>query len=73
MIKISIMQGRLSKPSNGKIQSFPKESWKQEFFNAKLANLRGIEWIFEEDEWEKNPIASDEGIKEIVEAVKEFG
>ena len=34
-LSIGIMQGRLSKPLNGKIQSFPKNSWKDEFYLAK--------------------------------------
>ena len=33
--RLGIMQGRLSKPLNGKIQSFPKDTWKKEFYDAK--------------------------------------
>ena len=33
--KIGIIQGRLSKPVNGKIQSFPNNTWKSEFYLAK--------------------------------------
>ena len=73
MKEIGIMQGRLSLPSNGKIQSFPKETWKEEFSKAKKAGLSHIEWIFEADEWEKNPLASDSGIEEINETIKATG
>ena len=57
------MQGRLSKPHNGKIQSFPVSSWKQEFEKATKCGFEVIEWIF--DEYEPNPILSSEGISEI--------
>ena len=73
MKKISIMQGRLSKPVNGKIQSFPKNTWKQEFEKANQAGLKGIEWIFEADDWEKNPISNDDGIYEIIDHQKKTG
>ncbi len=32
MIKFGIMQGGLSKSINGKTQSFPKDTWREEFF-----------------------------------------
>ena len=33
--KIGIMQGRLSKSVDGKIQTFPKDHWKDEFYLGK--------------------------------------
>lgn len=57
------MQGRLSKPRDSKIQSFPVSSWKQEFKKATKCGFEVIEWIF--DEYEPNPILSSEGISEI--------
>lgn len=67
------MQGRLSPPTDGKFQSFPKYSWREEFDKALKSGLKSIEWIFEADQWENNPIASDTGRKEINEAVKSTG
>ena len=61
--KIGIMQGRLSKPHDSKIQSFPVSSWKQEFEKATKCGFEVIEWIF--DEYKPNPILSSEGISEI--------
>jgi L-ribulose-5-phosphate 3-epimerase len=72
-IQIGIMQGRLSKPTDGKFQSFPKYTWKEEFFSAREAGLSNIEWIFEADEWQKNPISTDVGIKQIREVMSETG
>lgn len=69
--KIGIMQGRLSPPTDGKFQSFPKYSWKDEFYTASEIGLNSIEWIFEADNWEKNPLSNSEGIKEIIEIMKE--
>ncbi len=63
--KIGIMQGRLSPPTDGKFQSFPKYTWKDEFYKAEKNGLDNIEWIFEADEWEKNPISSPIGVNEI--------
>lgn len=46
--KVGIMQGRLSKPINGKIQSFPKDSWENEFYLAKDIGFQLIEWVLGE-------------------------
>ncbi len=73
MRNIGIMQGRLSSPLNGKIQSFPKATWREEFFKAKECGFGHIEWIFESDEWEKNPISSQAGIDEIEATKSETG
>ncbi len=56
--QIGIMQGRLSPPINGRIQAFPKQTWRDEFGKARACGLDLIEWIFEADEWEKNPLIS---------------
>jgi L-ribulose-5-phosphate 3-epimerase len=61
--KIGIMQGRLSKMYQNKIQSFPSQSWKEEFKIASNCGLEIIEWVF--DEIYPNPILSDEGVREI--------
>ena len=39
-MKLGIIQGRLSKPINGHIQEFPKETWENEF--KLLNNLLSI-------------------------------
>lgn len=57
------MQGRLSKPHNNQIQSFPINSWREEFIVAKKCGFDVIEWIF--DELQPNPILTSEGISEI--------
>lgn len=73
MNRIGIMQGRLSLPTDGKFQSFPKYTWEEEFYKAKKCGLRSIEWIFEADEHEKNPLSSDAGIQKIKQVCNETG
>jgi L-ribulose-5-phosphate 3-epimerase len=60
-----IMQGRLSPPEDGRFQSFPRHSWRQEFFRAREAGLSYIEWIYDEYGASVNPIASEPGIAEL--------
>ena len=45
--KIGIMQGRLSKPVDGKIQSFPRDHWKDEFYLGKQIGFELIEWVLD--------------------------
>ena len=57
--RIGIMQGRLSKPINGMIQSFPKNSWENEFYLAKDIGFKLIEWVLDEN-IKDNPIVNKE-------------
>lgn len=65
MNPIGIMQGRLSPPSFGKIQSFPVQTWREEFFLAREAGLDCIEWVYEKETELSNPLRTDEGVREI--------
>lgn len=47
MNPIGIIQGRLSPPTEGGIQSFPVETWKHEFLLATQAGLNCIEWVYQ--------------------------
>jgi len=59
---IAIMQGRLLPPVNGRLQSFPADSWPLEFARARDAGLHAIEWIFDSLD---NPILTDDGTARI--------
>jgi L-ribulose-5-phosphate 3-epimerase len=68
---IGVMQGRLSPPEDGRFQSFPRASWRQEFARAKQAGFAYIEWIHDaygaatdSDGEPANPIFSEEGLAE---------
>jgi hexulose-6-phosphate isomerase len=62
---IGIMQGRLSVPEHGRIQSFPIAAWREEFPRAAEAGLQAIEWIYDVEDTETNPICTDAGIEKI--------
>jgi L-ribulose-5-phosphate 3-epimerase len=68
--KLGIMQGRLSKPLNGKIQSFPTGTWKKEFYDAKEIGFELIEWVLDEN-LEDNPIMNKNSFKIINQIKKE--
>jgi L-ribulose-5-phosphate 3-epimerase len=64
MHQIGIMQGRLSPPSGGRIQSFPATSWRNEFSLAAGLGLCSIEWIVETP-LESNPLWTSTGVAEV--------
>ncbi len=59
---IAIMQGRLLPPQGGRFQCFPRDQWQDEFPAARQAGLDGIEWIYDVQGADANPIATDNGI-----------
>ena len=56
------MQGRLLPPIKGHIQAFPEKRWREEFAIAGECGLGFIEWIFEAQNWESNPIIANPSI-----------
>lgn len=67
--KIGIMQGRLSKPIDNKIQAFPKKTWKEEFDKAEKIGFNLIEWVFDSQE---NPIMTDDGLLQISNCLQKY-
>jgi L-ribulose-5-phosphate 3-epimerase len=61
MNPIGFMQGRLSPPRGDLIQSFPVETWREEFARASEAGLDCVEWIYELPTAETNPIRTAGG------------
>lgn len=59
MNPIGIMQGRLSARPPHRIQAFPTTNWPEEFSRAQELGLDHIEWLFESDNWEMNPILAN--------------
>ena len=70
---IGIMQGRLSPSVGGRIQSFPVDSWRQEFSLAQKAGLNCIEWVYEVETEADNPLSTEAGVVEIGNLVRESG
>ena len=54
--RIGFMQGRLSKITNNKIQSFPWTSWKKEIEIAGINKFKFIEWTIDYPHLNKNPL-----------------
>ena len=73
MNRIGIIQGRLSPPNPQRLQAFPWSSWEQEFAYAGELGLDFIEWLFEVDGYEHNPIWTDAGARRIRDMVKTHG
>lgn len=59
--RVGIMQGRLSPRPADRLQAFPTTSWEREFLVARDLGLDGIEWIFEADGANENPLRSSKG------------
>lgn len=73
MNEIGIMQGRLSPPPGGRIQAFPWGSWRTEFGLARECGFDSIEWLFESDNFDRNPLWTDQDLTQIVELISESG
>lgn len=71
--RLGIMQGRLSPPEAGRFQSFPRNSWREEFKRAQEAGLEYIEWIYDDYGASANPIASQSGRRLLSELQAESG
>lgn len=70
--RIGIMQGRLSPIIDGKIQSFPSKTWREEFALARDCGFELIEWVLDLTDLHHNPICSHSGRAEIVRLCKEY-
>ncbi len=70
--RIGIMQGRLSKPINGKIQSFPANTWEKEFHIANEIGYQLIEWVLD-DNIKENPIVNKNLFKKVKNIKKTTG
>jgi L-ribulose-5-phosphate 3-epimerase len=73
MSRIGIMQGRLIPPQGGRFQCFPVGRWREEFPAASIAGLDAIEWIYDLQGADANPLATDHGISEIKALCRRHG
>lgn len=62
---LGMMQGRLVPPTGGRIQSFPRERWREEFAIAQSLGYDSIELTIEEASIHSHPIRSAEGRREL--------
>lgn len=73
MNPIGIMQGRLSPPPPHRIQAFPWGSWEEEFRRARTLGFDCIEWLFEDEGYEHNPLWTEEGVHCINQVIQDHG
>ena len=73
MLSFGVMQGRLT-PARGRgIQFFPFDHWEQEFAQCVELGLDEIEWIFDYDCYEQNPLWTKEGCVKLNEIIRRTG
>jgi L-ribulose-5-phosphate 3-epimerase len=72
-LRVGVIQGRLSPRPSGKLQEFPWRSWREEFPKAARLGFHSIEWIFEADRFEENPLWTDAGRAEIRSLIAQTG
>ena len=70
---IGIMQGRLTPMKGRGIQFFPFDNWREEFQEANEIGLDEIEFIFDFEHYEKNPLWTLEGICELRNIMEKTG
>lgn len=73
MLKFGVMQGRLTNKGGFFPQSFPWNNWQKEFLVAKELGFDCIEWMFNADMWEENPVITDEGVINIQKCIDNTG
>ena len=71
--RYGVMQGRLSPPEEGRFQSFPRRSWREEIARARATGLDYIEWIHDDYDRGANPIFTAEGREELAALKQEHG
>jgi len=70
---VGAMHGRLSPPFEGRFQTFPALSWRDEFYAAAKVGLASIEWIYEVPHEDDNPLRTDDGLAEMRTLMNETG
>lgn len=70
---IGIMQGRLSPPPPDRLQQFPWDTWELEFDRARKLGLDCIEWVFEIENYQSNPLWTKVGRERIRQRIAQTG
>lgn len=65
--RIGIVQDLLLPPMSQEGRRFPARDWRREFAMARSADLAYLEWIYDLAEADRNPLATDFGLREIRE------
>lgn len=65
MHEIGFVQGRLSRPVDGRIQAFPVANWRVEFPIAEAHGFALMEWVVDAESLDANPLLTPAGRREI--------
>ncbi len=71
--KIGVMQGRLLPKYMGRYQAHPLGYWQEEFTLARGSGLDYVEFILDHNDFELNPLMSEEGARQIKALSDETG
>lgn len=71
-MKLAVMHGRLSPQEDGRFQSFPRNSWREEFARAAEAGIPNIEWIDDTYGADITPLRTSEGVEEMLTLMKKY-
>ncbi|MFA6142115.1 MAG: hypothetical protein WC738_02340 [Candidatus Omnitrophota bacterium] len=69
--RVGFMLGRFSPIEPGKIQSFPRDTWRDEFAISKKCGFGLMEWVVEQDRLSDNPLMSEGGRREMKKHMKD--
>lgn len=73
MDRLGFMQGRLTNKEGFYPQQFPIGQWGKEFEIAAQIGFECMEWMFNFEQWEENPIINKRGIEKICELIESTG
>lgn len=73
MLKLGVMQGRLTNKDGFFPQRFPWDNWQEEFSLAGNIGFDCLEWMFNSDRWEDNPIVTEKGLSNIQKCISDTG
>ena len=68
-----IMQGRFTNKGGFFPQQFPWGNWEGEFEIASACNIDCIEWMFNADRYEENPLWTPQGREKIKNTIRNTG
>lgn len=69
---VGMMQGRLSAP-RAQTQSFPWDTWPAEFDRAQTLGFDTIEWLFDAEDYTRNPLWTAPGLRQIQNSISRSG
>lgn len=73
MRSYGIMQGRLTASNGRGIQFFPFDNWEKEFTLCAEIGLDEIEWIFDYERYDENPLWTHDGAKAVKDIISSTG